>query len=328
MTKATFTIVGLGRVGSSIGLALNKPELDYRVIGHDKDSAVAKQARAMGAVDSIVWNLLNACEPADVVVLAIPLDQVKQTLQAIGPNLLPGCVVIDTFPLKRPVLEWAADYMREDTHFVGISLGVNPEAMWDMTAGPEGARGDLFANSTCGLMPAADCRPQAVKTAQDLAALLGATPHFLDPAEYDGLSTVANFMPGLVTAALLGPAIDSPGWREMRRLASGELVRFSRPVMGGGSLLAQAAALNKTNVLRWLEAVIQELETLREWVEEDHRDALVARLDAIADNLDEWLADWDLNRWEKSPQTEIPTGGGMLGQLLGFGGRRKSDRDR
>ncbi len=57
MTKATITIIGLGKVGSSIGLALKKPDIDYRVIGHDKESEAAKQAKGLNAVE------LDALEP-------------------------------------------------------------------------------------------------------------------------------------------------------------------------------------------------------------------------------------------------------------------------
>ena len=69
MAKAAITIIGLGRIGSSIGLALKAPELDYEVVGHDKDGLVQKKAREIGAVDSTSWNLISACEPADVVII-------------------------------------------------------------------------------------------------------------------------------------------------------------------------------------------------------------------------------------------------------------------
>ena len=129
MAEAAITIIGLGRLGSSIGLALKTPELDFEVIGHDKDREVSKRTRTMGAVDRTSWNLIAACEQTDIVVLAIPFDQVRETMKAIGPELQPGCVVLDTSPLKQPVMAWAADYLGEGIHFVGISLGINPEAV-------------------------------------------------------------------------------------------------------------------------------------------------------------------------------------------------------
>ncbi len=323
MTEAVITIIGLGKLGSSIGLALKRPELDFKVMGHDKDRGVSKRARTLGAVDSTSWNLIAACEQTDIVVLAIPFDQVRETLKAIGPELQPGCVVLDTSPLKQPVMAWAADCLGEGIHFVGISLGINPEAALDMASGPAGARVDLFANSPCCLMPAPNCRPEAVKTAQDFATLLGATPHFVDPVEYDGLSTAVNLMPGLLATALFGPITRSPGWREMRRLSSNDLVHFSEPLTAGGPAIAEASILSRENVLLWLDAAIAELETIREQVSQEREDALSDQIGESFDAREEWLVDWGLNRWEKRSRPEMPTGGGMFGQLFGFRSRRK-----
>jgi len=323
MAKATITIIGLGKLGSSIGLALKTPELDFKVIGHDKNNKVAKKAHAMGAVDSSSWNLIAACETADVVILAIPFDQVQETLKAIGPELQPGCVVLDTSPLKQPVMDWAAKYLGEGVHFVGISLGTNPAAMLDASGGPAGARLDLFANSPCCIMPAPDCRPEAVKTAQDVATLLGATPHFLDPTEYDGISTAVNLMPGLMAAALLGPVASSPSWRETRRLSSSDLLHFSRPLKAGGPALALAAVLNKDNVLRWLDTAITQLKTIREQVDQEQQETLAAHIGAASDARADWRADWQLNQWEKQSKPEMPSAGSWFGQFLGFGTRRK-----
>jgi prephenate dehydrogenase len=327
MAKASITIIGLGRIGSSIGLALKAPELDYEIVGHDKDSLVQKKAREMGAVDSTAWNLLSACESADVVMLAIPFDQVRETLQTIGPELRPNCVVIDTSFLKEPVLAWAKKYLREDVHFVGISLGLNPDYALDSSRGPGSARADLFAKSPCALMPALNCRPEAVKASQDLAVLLGATPYFMDPTEYDGLSTAINLLPGLMAAAVLRPTMDAPSWREMRRIASSDLAHFSIPLEVGGQSLAQAAVLSKENVLRWLDTIVEEIQILREQIEEGQKDRLGLQIEAIYESRDKWLGDWERNRWERSAATsEISGPGSIFGQLFGFGRKGRSER--
>ncbi len=325
MTKATITIIGLGKIGSSIGLALKAPEFDYQIIGHDKDRAIAKMAREMGAVDSTSWNLINACESADIVVLTIPFDQVQETLEAIGPELGPNCVVIDTSFLKQPAIAWAKEYLGEDVHFVGIFLGTNPEFALSTTRGPKGAQEKLFDNAPCSIMPAPDCRPEAVKAAQDLAVLLGATPHFLDPAEYDGLSTAVNIMPGLLAAAMLRPMTDTPSWREMRRLASTELAFSSRPLEMGAASLAQATTLNRESVLHWLDTIMAEFGTIRAQVAEGQQGALANQIEAIYQAREKWLADWERDRWEKVAKTDVPTMGGFFGQLFGLGGRRRTD---
>lgn len=325
MAKATITIVGLGKIGSSIGLALNTPENDLQLIGHDKNSGVARESKSRGAVDSTVWNLISACERADVIILAIPFDQIEPTLQAIGDELKIGTVVIDTSSFKQPVMEWAEKHLAETAHFVGIGLGRNPVAMMDLTPGPAGARADLFAHAPCCVMASPSSAPEAVKMAQDLATLLGASPYFLGPDEYDGLSTVVNLMPALMAGALLGPAISSPGWREMRRLASSDLLYVGQPLKASSSALALETAHDRENVLRWLDRVIVELQTIRQQVAEKEDELLAHRLQAINEGLETWLIDWQKNDWERSARPATPPTGGWFRQLFGFGGRRKEE---
>ena len=45
------TIVGLGQIGASVGLALGKRRSDIHRVGHDKNLEVAKKAQQIGAVD-------------------------------------------------------------------------------------------------------------------------------------------------------------------------------------------------------------------------------------------------------------------------------------
>lgn len=323
MAKATITIIGLGKKGTSIGLALKQKEPELNIIGHDKDSGTAKKAKTMEAVDSSSWNLISACEPADVVILAIPSDQVKVTLKAAGPELHAGCVVLDTSSPKQLAVSWAAEYLSKEAHFVGIAPGLNPEFMLDQNHGPDFAKAELYSNSPCCIAPAPDCHPEAVKTAQDIAFLLGGDPYFLDPVEYDGLSTAVNLMPKLIAGALFRSITDSPGWREMRRLSSTDLLQFSQPLEESGTV-AQAAIKNKTSALRWLELTIESLQAMRSQIYEEDETILSALFESMVATRDEWVASWKLNRWDKSSSPEMPTAGGMFGQFLGFGKSRKT----
>lgn len=325
MPKATVAIIGLDKIGTSIGLALKAPGNDYQVVGHDQDTLWSKTARNMGAVDSTSWNLINAASSADVIVLAVPFHQVQETLKVIGPELKTNSVVIDTSFLKEAVIAWSEAYLKAETHFIGVFLGTNPDYALDSSRGPEGAKADLFANSPCALMPAPNCRPEAVKATQDLALLLGATPHFFDPAEFDGLSTAVNLMPALLAAAALQSMTESPSWREMRRLSSSNLAHFSWAMEVGGPSLAEAAAVNKANLLRWLDTFIEGLGALRTQLDQGEQEVLANQLEVVGLAREKWMADWERNRWEKDSQPDMPAVGSFFGQLFGMGARRKND---
>ena len=90
------TIIGLGQIGASIGLALaEKGELLQRV-GHDRERRIANYAEKIGAVDRIENNLPRAVQNADLVVLSLPVDQIRETMEFIAEVLQEDCVVMDT----------------------------------------------------------------------------------------------------------------------------------------------------------------------------------------------------------------------------------------
>ena len=124
------TIVGLGLVGSSIGLALKGTGAEFEIVGHDKDGNAAKRAYKSGCVDRTEWNLINACDGADLIVISTPLAGVESTLAAIAQDLKAGAVVTDTARLKVPVLNWARESLPDTVHFVGGHPIYAPRSFW------------------------------------------------------------------------------------------------------------------------------------------------------------------------------------------------------
>ena len=84
------TIVGLGQIGSSIGLALKAHDVDVHRVGHDKDPQAAKEAQKAGAVDDVKYNLPASVRDANIVILALPLAGIRETLEIIAPDLQDG----------------------------------------------------------------------------------------------------------------------------------------------------------------------------------------------------------------------------------------------
>ena len=81
------TIIGTGQIGASMGLALGEHKDMFFRVGHDKDIRVANRAKDMGAFDRVDVNLPNSVVNSAVVILALPLDQIRETLKYIVPDL-------------------------------------------------------------------------------------------------------------------------------------------------------------------------------------------------------------------------------------------------
>jgi len=319
MTKPRITIVGLGFIGGSIGLALHKAEGDFEVVGHDQERSVATQARKIGAVDRIHWNLISACEDADLIVMAIPISGIKDTLEAIGPYVKDGCLITDTATTKAQVIRWAEEILPEGVHFVGGDPVVGDGS----AGGIDAARADLFSGAIYCLTPAASAAPDAVRLASDFVSLLGAVPYFLDPLEHDGLMAGVDHLPFVLSAALLGITTESAAWREMRKLAGGVFEEATRFVSADPMAYRDACLVNSENIVRWIDACSERLAEFRETILARDSEKLGQVFETALMARQKWLKARAEGNWEGREPVELPTMGSFMGQLFGLGGLKK-----
>ncbi len=312
--KLQITIVGLGLIGSSAGLALRRYADKLAVVGHDKDSKLAAKAKKIGAVDRTEWNLINAVSQADRVLLALPAEQIKSTLTAIAKDLKPGCILLDTAEVKVPVLRWAADLLPAEVHLIGG----HPIVMVEDPASAE-ASAALFENKLFCLTPDARSESSAVHLAADLAEAMGAKPFFLDAAEHDSMIAAVENVPAILAGALLEAAATSSGWQDMRKVAASQFYSGTQIMASSGAEAIEAWAANQENVLYWLDQLIAGLRAWRQNLAEANREAVAKAIDAGLAARGDWLRARATGNWEEIVTPEFPTSGTMMRSMIGFG---------
>lgn len=315
-------IIGLGCVGASIGLAIKEIEPEVEVMGHDKDRERSQKAHRLGAVDKTHWNLPAACEGARLVILALPLSAIEETLEALAPHLEEGTVVTDTARLKAPVLEWAAAHLPEHVRFVAGDPIPGPLAATGRPlTGLEAADADLFDGGTYCITPVSNTDPDAVEQVTDLAYILGSQPLFLDALEHDGLQAATSGLPSLVSAALLGTTVDSPGWKEMRKVASQEFIAFTTSSAYDYESRRTSVLLNKENVLRRLDMLLEEIGRLRQLLVEEDEGVLGEVYARAFESRTAWMDERTGGEWRDTDigQADVPGIGQQVSQML-FGG--------
>jgi prephenate dehydrogenase len=301
------TIVGLGQIGTSIGMALGKhPSLLHRV-GHDKNLSTAKKAEKKGALDAVKINLPAAVRDAKIVVLSLPMHEIRETLQVIAEDLSEGVVVLDTAPVKGPVVEWVKELLPDGRHHIGLVPAINPDYLHCTEMGVEGAEEGLFNNSVIMLDAAPGTPEQAVKMAADLVTLLGATPLFADMLETDGLMTSTHLVPQLLAASMLNAVVGQPGWDDARKLAGRPFAALTSAIAYQDEMaaLSEAAVLNHENVTRVLDVVIGSLQGLRDDIAEGNQERLSERLDLALDGRERWLSERFRADWSKRVDTDL-----------------------
>lgn len=316
------TILGLGQIGASFGLALgSQPDVLIRV-GHDREIRAARAAESKGAVDRITLNLPAAVEKADIVLLALPLDEIRPTMQVIGPELRPGAIVLDTAPSKAVVMDSMAAFLPSNCSYIGLLPVIGPGYLHGLQAGIESARADLFEKSLIGIIAPPGASAAALQAAADLVEGVRADKMFMDQAEADSLMAGLHILPDLMSAALLGITANRGGWQEGKKLAGRPYaLAAAHQSAGNSAALAQAAIGSHEHTLRHLRNLIAALENFADLVEQKDQDALETALQAARVSYFQWRAERDLGNWmaeELAPPSQIPSTNEWLARFLGF----------
>jgi len=314
--KPAIAIVGLGVIGTSVGLCLGKAGAASQIVGHDESREASSRAKKLGAVDRTEWNLISACEKADIVLLALPFGAVRETLEALSPHLRSGCVVFDTSALKTPVVGWADEILPAEVHFVGLDPIISssgPTAEGGGEAASQAPahlsttepRADLFQNGLICVVPSGRAASDAVKLGIDLVTILGAKPLFLDALEHDGLMALAGQLPPVLALALLSAAVNEPAWKEVRKLA-GISFETSTDCLVSGATDFEEWLANRENLVRKLDAFSESLGSIRDALVEGDVSALSLLAEQAGRERADWLAHRSTGDWDEVPRSEMP----------------------
>jgi len=310
------TVVGLGRLGGSLARRM-MTEPQIQVSGYDRDTGLAREAQRQGALHKAHLNMFQAAAEADLVLLTGPLAEQQEALRLIAPELRGGSVTATVGPLLQPPLAWAAELLagREERHFIACHPALSPSQLYTGETGYPAADPALFEHGLWSMAPAPGCAPEAARLVSDLAGLLGAYAYFVDPAEHDGLVAAGEALPALLALAQMRAAAASPGWSETRKIAERSFATATVALVDADT---DALRANRENALRYLDAALAELQTLRQQLAGGEAAALETALAQANEQRAAWLADRQKGDWEHlgEAQPNMPTANNMLGRFL------------
>lgn len=324
------TVIGTGRIGTSIGLALaDESEQLYRV-GHDREPTFANYAQKMGAFDKTPINLHAAIKDADIVVLAIPVDEIYETMRQIADDLKPEAVVLDTSAVKSSAAAWAKELLPENVDFLTMALTLNPEHLLDGKTGFDSAHADLFKNSLAAITSGGKTSEAALTLTSNLAVLLGSRPFFVDEAEYEGLFAASGLLPQINAAALVLTTTGRAGWQEGRKIAGQAYALGTQPLllMDDREKLGTSLITNRENLVRVIDYQIQSLQMLRDVIDSRDEDKLEELLTTITDAHDDWWYEREKAEWNNGEsKPDIPSVSDHMMHWIGLNPKKKKKED-
>jgi prephenate dehydrogenase len=280
------SIIGVGLLGGSLGLAARGRKLAGEVAGFVRRSASLKDCETAGAVDYATTDLLAAVSNADLVILYTPLAQMRPIVQQLLPALKRGAIVTDVGSVKASVVrELEALVGKAGAHFVGSHPMAGAEKM-----GVRASRSDLFERAICVVTPTRQSNKAALRKVENFWKAIGCRLLRLTPATHDKLVSRSSHLPHLVAATLasqvLNPASPKPqfalcanGFRDTTRIASGS------PEMWRDIALA-----NRKNLSKAVKEFITNLQKFQRALNRHDAKAVADFLETAKQRRDDWHA--------------------------------------
>jgi len=280
------TIVGVGLLGGSLGLAIKRARLAARVEGCVRRAASVQECRRLGAVDRATLDLADAVAGAELVVLCTPLGQMRELTQRMLPALKRGVVVTDVGSVKGPIV-------RELTPLVagagGHFVGSHPMTGSEKT-GISHAQADLFEQAICVLTPAEGTSRPALLKVQALWRGVGASVRILSPEAHDQLVSRASHLPQIVAAGLANYVLDPAHPKVQASLCAGGFRDTTRIASGSPEMWRDIALANRQHLVPALGELLAGLEKFRHALENADAAAITEFLANAKARRDAWCA--------------------------------------
>ena len=243
-------ILGLGLIGGSWAGALHLA--GWEVFAVDSEKASIDEALCRGWLKA-GWTVMPQFLEVDLVVLALPLQELTNGLEKLVGRIPKGAVVTDVGSLKNEICEKSrvVDHRGfSDFYFVGGHPMTGSELSGFRVADP-----NLFRGYPYVLTPAANCPQDVVQALAEVVQGIGAKVVFREPVDHDREVAMVSHIPHLLAVSLTLAAQDASkerntalelagrSFRDLTRIADSSpemwkeiMVRNADAILGGLTL--------------------------------------------------------------------------------------------
>ncbi len=264
------TIIGLGVIGGSLGLALQEKYPEIKVTGIDIKNDIIQEALNKKVINEGTVRVEEGVREADLVVLALPFKAMEKIAKQILPYLKEGAIITDVGSIKEDIVKMMEKLIPPHLSFIGGHPMAGSEK-----CGLEGAHELLFENAAYILTPTKTTSTLAIETVKDLVEGLGAKTIFLTPEDHDRKVAAVSHLPHVAASSL----VETIGVLEEKEggyflLAAGGFRDTTRIAASNSEMWRDILLQNKEFLLPLLDNYIHSLTDFKEYLEDDNSTGL------------------------------------------------------
>ncbi len=280
------TIIGVGLLGGSIGLAARKFRVAKEIAGFVRSKKSISDCEKFGATDFATTDLLVAVSNSDLIILCTPLAQMLPLAKQFMPALKRGAIVTDVGSVKAGVVrELETLVQKSGAHFIGS----HPMAGAEKT-GVAAARENLFEDAVCVLTPTKKSNANAIRKLEQFWKSLGARVLKMDAAQHDLFVSRSSHLPHVIAATLANLVLNPASPKQQAALCANGFRDTTRIASGSPEMWRDITLANRKNLSRSLDAFVAELKKFQAALKSGDAKALEKIFATAKSRRDNWCA--------------------------------------
>ncbi|MFC1667372.1 prephenate dehydrogenase [Candidatus Omnitrophota bacterium] len=243
------TIIGLGLIGGSLGLAIKEKRIAKEVVGISRRPSTIRRALSLGVVDSATLDIKNGIKGSELVILSTPVLKIIGIAKLASDFLSKGAILTDAGSTKKDIVKSIENILPDNVDFVGSHPLAGSEK-----SGVIYADKDLFKSAYCILTKTNNTDLKALAKIKRFWCELGMKVEVMTPERHDRVISRLSHLPHAVSVGL-----SNACGKKGLYLAAGGFKDTARIASGSPELWRDIFITNKTNVARDIKSFKKEL---------------------------------------------------------------------
>jgi len=262
-------IVGLGLMGGSLALSLRKLSFVSNIYGLDHNEEHQKEALRLNLVEKII-DFDELCT-LELIVLAIPVNGVIKTLQALEGRISETATVIDLGSTKELIIKAVPPSIRKN--FVAAHPMTGTEFH-----GPSAALEGLYRDKVVVLCDLEDSGTLQQETAVRIFSGIHMRLSYMHAHEHDRHAAFISHMPHVISFSLANTVLSQEDRYNILAMAAGGFRSMSRLAKSSPDMWEDIFKQNKGNLLDAIEVFQKELDHFKKEIKSEKWEEVRAKM--------------------------------------------------
>jgi prephenate dehydrogenase len=221
------SIIGLGLMGGSLGLAAKRCNIADEICGYARREETRTTAITLGAVDTATDSISDAVKDADIVIFCLPVFTICYVIKEYINDFPPNCIITDVGSTKSDIMNTVTPLFKNSS---AEFIGSHPIAGSDET-GLDAATIDLYQDAMVIITPNSE-NSTSTKQLINFWKQIGTKTAIMSADQHDKVMAATSHLPHIIASILVDTVLNQSqqhnitefcgsGFRDTTRIAGG-----------------------------------------------------------------------------------------------------------